>query len=334
MTKASKHALRVVLPGGSAAGVPWLERLLPDAKLVPVNDAEKREIRSALREADAIVVGSALSAEDTAGATRLRLVHVLGAGWDGVTEDALPSGCTLCNVFEHETAIGEWVLMAMLALTRRLLTYDRDIRRGEWHQAYSFGGIPERDLRGKTVGTVGLGHIGGRVAELARAIGMRAIAVTRSPSHDRGRRHGLEWLGGMGDLPRLLRESDFVVVCVPLAAETKGLIAEHELELLGAEAYLLNVARGPIVDEQALFAALRNGVISGAGIDVWYRYPAHPGEQILPASLPFWELDNVVMTPHSSGWSESTLDGRWRFIAEQLARLAEGRPLLNVIRRG
>jgi len=324
--------LRVVLPGGAAKGRPWVEARLPDADVVAVDNKDPAALRAALREADAIVCAE-LTREDTAGAARLSLVHVLGAGWDGIAEDALPPGSSLCNVFEHETAIGEWVLMGMLALTRRLLVYDRDLRRGEWHEAVTFGGVPELDLRGRTVGTIGLGHIGGSVVRLARAVGMRAVAVTRSPSPERARDEGLEWLGALDELPRLLEESDFAVVCLPLSPETEGLIGEPELRLLGPESYLVNVARGPIVDERALFAALRDRAIAGAALDVWYRYPSHLGELTMPATEPFWELENVVMTPHSSGWTASTLDGRWRFIAEQLARLADGRPLENVIRR-
>jgi phosphoglycerate dehydrogenase-like enzyme len=328
-----RTSLRVVLPGGSAAGAPWLKERLPGADLVFVSDANRAEIQQALQDADAVVVGGELTREDTAKATRLRLVHVLGAGWDGIADDALPRGCLLCNVYEHETAIGEWVLMGMLALARRLLVYDRDLRRGEWHEAYSFGGTPERDLRGRTVGVLGLGHIGGRVAALARGIGMRVIGVTREPSDERAALHGLDWLGDSSDLQRLLDESDFAVVCVPLTEETRGLIGAPELKRLGPDSYLVNVSRGPIVSEGPLYAALRDGTIAGAALDVWYRYPSGRGDRVLPASFPFWDLDNVVMTPHSSGWSESTLAGRWRFIAEQLARLQDGQALKNVIRQ-
>jgi phosphoglycerate dehydrogenase-like enzyme len=325
--------IRVVLPGGSAGGVPWLKEGVPDAELLIVSDEDRMSIRQALEDADA-VVASALSAEDMSGAKRLRLVQVLGAGWDGIAEDALPSGCSLCNVFEHETAIGEWVLMGMLAVARRLIVYDRDIRLGEWHEACSFGGVPERDLSGRIVGVIGLGHIGARVVELCRAFGMRAVGITRRPTDERAARHGLEWLGGPGELHRLLAESDFVVVCAPLSDATKGMIGSEELRVLGSDSYLVNVARGSLVEEEALYVALRDGTIAGAALDVWYRYPSRTGEQMLPASLPFWELDNVVMTPHSAGWSESTLAGRWRFIADQVARLANSQPLQNVIRQG
>jgi phosphoglycerate dehydrogenase-like enzyme len=322
--------LKVVLAGGATTGEPWVTRRLPKARVLGVDDAHPERLRRELRDADAVVAGE-LGADATAEATRLRLVHVLGAGWDGIAVDGLPPGCAVCNVHEHETAIGEWALMAMLALARRLLVYDRDLRRGEWHTAFSFGGTPERDLRGRTFGSIGLGWIGGGAVARARAIGMRAIAVTRTPTPERTERLGLDWLGSLADLPRLLAESDFVLVCVPLAPETTGLIGERELQLIGPEGYLLNVARGPIVEEEPLFRALRDGALAGAALDVWYRYPSRVGEQVQPSAYPFWELDNVVMTPHSAGWSESTLSGRWTFIAEQLARLAEGRRLENVV---
>jgi phosphoglycerate dehydrogenase-like enzyme len=325
-------ALRIVLPAGAGTGAEWLRARLPNADVVVVDGADRDELKRALRDADTVVAGQ-LEADLLEDARALRLVHVLGAGWDGIAVDALPPGCVVCNVFEHETAIGEWVLMTMLALTRRLIEYDRDLRAGEWHTAFSYGGVPERDLRGCVVGCIGVGNIGSRVVELASAVGMRTIAVTRAPSAERATLLGVDWLGSMADLSRLLRESDFVVVCVPLTEETEGLIGADELELIGRGGYLINVARGAIVQEAPLYEALRTNGIAGAALDVWYRYPEHVGQTSLPANLPFWELENVVMTPHSAGWSADALERRWRFISEQVARLADGRALENVVAR-
>lgn len=323
-------ALRIVLPGGAATGAPWVSSRVPDAEVSVVDDSDRDELKRLLQDAHAVVAGE-LKADLLKDAHELRLVHVLGAGWDGIAVDALPHGCVVCNVFEHETAIGEWVLMAMLALTRRLLVYDRDLRSGDWHTAFSYGGTPERDLRGCVVGCIGVGNIGSRVVELSRAVGMRAVAITRAPTPERAERLDVEWLGSMADLDRLLRESDFVVVCVPLTEETTGLVGAAELDLLGPNGYLVNVARGAIVEEGPLYEALRTNGIAGAALDVWYRYPEYVGQTELPANLPFWELDNVVMTPHSAGWSADALERRWRFISEQMARLAEDRQLENVV---
>jgi phosphoglycerate dehydrogenase-like enzyme len=322
----------VLLLAGARAGEGFVRNALPDAHVASVEEGSA-ELRNAIVDADA-AVGARLTADELALARRLCLVQVLGAGYDEIAVDALPPGCVLCNVFLHEVAIAEWALMAMLALTHRLIVYDRDLRQGIWHDAYRFEGTPTPDLRGRTVGTVGLGNIGAEVVRLGRSLGMKAIAVTRKPKPDRERGLKLSWLGGLEALPQLFREADFVVIALPLNHETKGIIRERELRELGPNGYLINVCRGPVVDEAALYEALASRTIAGAGIDVWYRYPSRPDEVVLPASLPFWELDNVVMTPHTSGFAESTFTRRWDFIAQQLRRLADQQPLENVVLTG
>jgi phosphoglycerate dehydrogenase-like enzyme len=283
------------------------------------------ELRAALREADAVVCGR-LSSPDTAEAGRLRLVQSVSAGADGIERAAIPPGCALCNLHGHEQAIAEWALMCMLALSRRLLVYDGGLRRGLWHRFGEDVALPlERTLRGHVVGAIGHGHIGRRLLELARGLGMETLAVTRTPR---------EGVPGLDELPRLLDAADFAVVAMPLTDETRGLIGARELELLGADGYLLNPARGAIVDERALYEALRDGTIAGAAIDTWYRYPSREGEAVKPSEFPFAELPNVVMTPHVSGRSQETRESRRRFVGEQIARFAAGRPLLNVIATG
>lgn len=289
-----------------------------------VDDLERVE---ELRDADAVVTNR-LTAERLRGATRLRLVQGMSAGVDLIDRDALPPGCVLCNAYEHEDAIGEWALMGLLALTHHLLPYDRRLRDGDWGRDLPM----ERELRGRTLGCIGYGHIGRRTAELARAFGMETIAVTRTPSPERAA--GLVRLDGMEGLDALLADADAVLVAVPLADETRALIGARELDLLGPDGYVLNVARGEIVDERSLYEALHDRRIAGAAIDVWYRYPGSRDERTHPSELPFHELDNVVMTPHVSGRSEGTRDGRLAFAVEQLVRLAEGRPLENVVAVG
>jgi phosphoglycerate dehydrogenase-like enzyme len=295
---------------------------------VVLDEGDDEALRRELADAEAVVCFECPPGT-LAQAHRLRLLQLVGTGYDHLDLDALPEGVAVCNVFGHEQAIAEWVLAAMLALSRRLVPVDRSLREGVWEASGSWEGQPYRDFRGRVVGAVGAGHIGVEVARLCRALGARPIGVTRSPRPD----SGFEWLGGLDELPRLLAESDFAVVSLPLTDETEGLIGAEELRLLGPRGYLLNVGRGPVVAEQALYEALRDGVIAGAAIDVWYRYPERVDEPTLPASLPFWELDNVLMSPHASAWADSLLEGRGRFIAEQLERLAAGAPLENVIRR-
>jgi phosphoglycerate dehydrogenase-like enzyme len=179
------------------------------------------------------------------------------------------------------------------------------------------------------LGTIGYGHIGRRVVELGRAFGMDAVAVTRTPTPERA--EGLRWLGPIDDLDRLFEEADVAVVSVPLAPETVAIVGPAQLERLGPRGYLANVARGGIVQEQALYEALRDRRIAGAALDVWWQYPESRNATAQPSQYPFHELDNVVMTPHVSGRSEGTRVGRAEFVVEQLVRLAEGRPLENVL---
>jgi phosphoglycerate dehydrogenase-like enzyme len=318
--------LRIVLVGGAADGADRVRSRLPDADVRCVDRVDA----GTLVGADAVVACD-LPRAVLADATSLRLIQAFGAGVDGIDLDAVPAACSVCNLYEHDVAIGEWVLMVMLALTRRLLAYDRSLRRGQWGLAHTFAGPPERDLRGQTVGVIGLGTIGAQVARLAHAVGMDVVAVTRTPDEQRRRALGLSWLRSYQALADLLRACDFAVVALPLTATTCGMIGAGELALLGPDGYLLNVARGAIVDEDALYDALVSGTIAGAGIDVWYRYPDDSATAMMPAQRPFQDLSNVVMTPHMSGFARSTYERRWNLICDQLACLAEGRRLRNVI---
>jgi phosphoglycerate dehydrogenase-like enzyme len=298
----------LVDPDVEGDGLEIVRTRVPDLALV-----------DSIADADAVLCYR-LSAEKLAGAGRLRLVQALSAGADRIDRAAIPAGCAFCNVYEHEVAIGEWVLGAMLALAHRLVRFDRDLRRNEWHRDAEGDDylVPEL-LDGRTVGTVGYGHIAREVHRLAGAFGMRSAFVRRSTA---------------GELPRLLAESDFVVVACPETDETRGLIDRPELELIGPRGYLVNPSRGGIVEERALYEALRDDVIAGAALDTWYRYPRPPGWSVPPSAYPFHELDNVLMSPHVSGRSERTTRRRWQFVAEQLERLARGEPLENVIQIG
>jgi phosphoglycerate dehydrogenase-like enzyme len=319
----------ILLVAGARAGAEIVRATLPDA-VVLTAERDSAELTASIVDAD-VVVGSHLTADELGHAQRLKLVQVFGTGYDGIAIEALPAGCTLCNVQEHDIAIAEWSLMAMLALARRLLPTDRDFRRGVWGDAYRFEGTPTPDLRGRTLGTVGAGTIAAEIIRLGQAIGMNAVAVTRTPTAARERDLNVSWLRGLDALTDLFTEADFVVIAVPLNDETRGLIGAREFEALGPSGYLLNVGRGPVVEEEALYHALVSGTIAGAGLDVWYRYPTAVDEVTLPASFPFWELDNVLMTPHISGFSESTFNRRWEFIAKQILRVAEDQPLENVV---
>lgn len=293
--------------------------------------ADSDDFAVLLREADAMV--SMRWQADWPRAPRLRLLQLPGAGYDGVAFDQVPPTAWICNVFEHEIGIAEYVFAALLEWQIGLRAMDRRIRQGDWQGTFSHPDGPRLhgELHGKTIGLIGYGHIATAVAVRARAFGMRVIVCTRSPGKAAGDSVA-DRIEGMAALPRLLAEADFTVVACPLTPETTGLIDAAALAAMPAHAVLVNVARGGVVDEQALYDALKHRRIGGAVIDVWYRYPGGDAAGCLPSALPFHELDNIVMTPHASGLSEGLLDRRWRRIAANLDAVARGEPPVNVLR--
>jgi phosphoglycerate dehydrogenase-like enzyme len=299
------------------------ENLAIPAEVIPVATESGDEMAAAIPEADVLVNG-VFKREWTASAGRLRLIHAVGAGYDGIALDAVPAGCRVCNVYGHDYGIAEYVYMTMAALNRELLQADRALRTGEWR------GGPLRELRHRSVLVVGLGKIGREVARWASFLGMPVSAVTEHPSEERRVAAGLERLGGLGDLAAFAAGADFVVIAVPHAAGTANLVDERVLAAMKPTAYLINVGRGPVVDQWALYRALTSGRLAGAAIDVWYRYP--DGEAAtLPSDAPLHELPNVIVTPHTAGYTEGTMNHRYAAIAENIRRLVAGAPLENVV---
>ncbi len=266
-----------------------------------------------------------------AAAKRLRLVQVPGAGLDRIDRSALPPHAPLANVYGHETGIAEYVLGAMLALTRSFGRLDASLRAGCWESQWEPGVPPPPvwpELAGKTIGILGYGHIGQAVARRAPAFDMAVWAMRRDLT--RSDTQGLAFLGGPDTLDNILRQADYLAITLPLTDATRGLLGERELRLMKSTAILINVARAEIVDEEALYRALEQKVIAGAALDVWYRYPTGSGPT-LPARLPFHELPNVLMTPHISGWTEGMLETRAKLIAENIQRAMLGEPPMNLI---
>jgi phosphoglycerate dehydrogenase-like enzyme len=291
------------------------------------------EVPSLIADAD-VFVGHVFNAEIARNADRLKLIQVIGAGFEGVDLAAVPKGVTVCNNYEHENAVAEWVLMAMLALDRQLLAADRTLRGGSWEMSGRHG-MSYPGLEGRTVGVIGMGRIGKRVIELAKAFRMNTMAATRTPiSPDTEFAKHLDVPLSMADIDTLFEQSDFVVLCVALNDDTRGLIDPRALSLMKSTSHLINIARGEVVDEEALYNALVERRIAGAALDVWWNEPVTRESSPAPSQFPYHQLEHVLMSPHASAVTQSMIDARMKFLSEQMGRLARGEPLRNIVHVG
>ncbi len=279
--------------------------------------------------ADAEIVVSHIWKKDFPAAPRVKLLQSVAAGLDLIDVPSLPAGVTVCNVSGHEQAIAEYVLMTMLAWQHRLIDVVAAFRGGVWSTGGGAGGGPTHgEIMGKTVGIVGYGKIGREVAKRAVGFGCTVIAANRSPVADRGEASEIYPLA---EIDRMLPRCDAVVIAAGLGPETRELLDARRLALMKPSAFLVNIGRAGITDEEALFAALRDGRIGGAAIDVWWQYPTAAEPNRRGSRLPFHELPNVIMTPHCSSATDGARDRRFSTVAGNLDRYVRGQPLTNVV---
>lgn len=289
-----------------------------------VTRADGRDgVLAAIVGADAYLPGP-WDAEVLRAAGRLRWVHFSSAGLDGLLfRAAVESDVTITNsAGVYAVPMAEHAMALMLAFCRALNVC---LRRGPeqlWHARGARRSLTGRmtELGGATLGILGYGGIGRETARLAKAFGMRVLALRRHPAPD----ELADEVSGLDGLDELLRRSDYLLVSCALTEETRGLIGARELALMKPTAVVVNVARGAVVDEDALIEALRKGTIGGAGLDVTTREP-------LPTDSPLWGMENVIITPHVSAASPRTSGRSLELVAENLRRFAAGEPVLNVV---
>lgn len=233
------------------------------------------------------------------------------------------------NLHHNARPVAEHALALLLAAAKFVVPMDRSLRTGDWTPRYQPN--PSILLHGRRALILGFGAIGQQVARLCRGLGMEVVAVRRKSSRPSSVADGGILLASPEALHTLLPRADVLIVCLPHTPETDGLIGADELALLPPGAVLVNIGRGPIVDEGAVYHALREGDLYAAGLDVWYNYPADEASRAHtpPSAYPFHELDNVVMSPHRAGGSTDTERLRMQHLAELLNAAARGEPMPN-----
>jgi phosphoglycerate dehydrogenase-like enzyme len=255
-------------------------------------------------------------------------LHTLVIPWAGLPDtnrDLLAAYPHLAvhNLHHNAAMTAEHAVMLLLAAARFLLPMDRGLRAHDWTMRYA----PSLSvhLAGKCALILGFGQVGRRVARVCRALDMEVLGVRRRAQAELEHPVDAE-IHAPHDLDKILPRAQALIITLPLTAETKGLIGESQLALMPPGGLLVNVGRGLIVDQAALYEALRSGHLRAAGIDTWYNYPASPEERqnTPPADYPFHELENVVMTPHSAWHSTEAEALRMTHLAQSLNAAARG----------
>ena len=280
----------------------------------------KKGLDTLLAQAE-VVYGFRPPKNVVARAPKLKWYQAMSAGVDRFLDNELRQSSVIMTTVSgmHATPISEFVLELMLMFVKQAPLCFRLKQERQWID------FTPAVLRTKTVGIVGLGSIGREVARLAKAFGMRVITTRRSAKRVARARYA-DIVLPREQLPYLLSESDFVVLTLPLTSETNKLIEEEELRTMKPTAYLINVARGNIVDEEALIRALGENWIAGAGLDVFADEP-------LPTENRLWELPNVIFSPHVAGATEDYNIRATELFCENLRRYLNGKKLLNVVNK-
>ena len=305
---------------------PWFgERLAQQFPGLQIAHRDSYErIEAELRDAE-VVFTISVRPEQFVAARSLRWIHTPSAAVHQMLfPELINSPVTLTNSREvHGPVVAEHVLALMFALAKKIPQSVLLQQKRVWGQEPIWNEGPHpQEIAGATLGLIGVGSIGGRVARMVAALGMRVMAVREHP--EKGTPEGVEQVSPLSQLDQLLGQSDFVVIAAPLLAATERLINAERLAHMKPSAYLINVGRGPQVDQAALIEALRTRQIAGAALDVFAREP-------LPPDSPLWDLDNLLITPHTAGLTAKLWQRHYELFSENLRRYTAGEPMLYVV---
>ena len=262
-------------------------------------------------------------------ANKLKLLHTPGAGTDGINFERLPSGCKVCNVYEHETTIAEYCVANILNWEINLAEKSKRFKKLDWSDSLFSMGAPHSELNGKKIGIIGYGRIGKETAKRLISFGTKIIGFTRIKKI---KDSNLTKSIAIKNLNKHIKDLDYIILSCPLTEATKNLINKDNLKLMKKTAVVINIARGDIVDEKDFYHALKNKVIGGGIIDTWYKYPTYKtNKRFNPSSYEYHKLDNIVMTPHISAWSEGMIIRRSKIIGKNIENLYNNKKLINLV---
>jgi phosphoglycerate dehydrogenase-like enzyme len=312
-----------------------LNNLLPDnIELILSKKSTEDELIKLVKDVD-VIVAATISANVVKAANNLKLIQKTGVGVNSLPFDVIRGDTFVTNTSgTNPDAVAEGAVALVLALAKRIVWRHNNFLKGKMGDL----GI---QLKGKKAGILGLGNIGSEVARRLYAFDMRILGLKRNPKENPKTDIKIEFLGGPEDLFYLLRESDFLILTLPLTPETKFMIGEKQLKTMKPSAFVVNVARAAIIQEEPFYRALKEKWIAGAALDVWWNphwWDKNWNQKdVVPSRYPFWELPNVIATPHNIdetiNWSEIGGDTSFHLIAENIIRVSEGKEPINQVNK-
>ena len=300
-------------------GVERLKVLLPGHEIAI---CKKEKVRETLEGVQVIIPAHARIDEEVVKRGAFVLIQQFGVGLDSVDIDAATKhGVYVANVPSkgsgNSASVAEQAIFLMIALARRYPQCQKSVSAG------IVGDPIGKALAGKTVGIIGLGNVGQDLVKRLKGFEVRLIGIEKESSESLRKELDLEFLGVREDLDYFLKASDFVVLCAILTEETRNIIGKNELQKMKPTSFLVNVARGGLINKEALGWALKEGVIAGAGLDVFWEEPIDPNDSLFNY--------NVIATPHIAGVTDISYDGVAKAVVENIKRIERGEPLLNCI---
>jgi phosphoglycerate dehydrogenase-like enzyme len=304
----------------------FAERLRAEfPKIEVVRRDDYNQIEKELVDTDVLMSWS-LTPQQLAAAPKLRWIHSPAAAVHRLMIPELVRSNVVVTSARglHGPVVAEHVIALMLALAKRLPSAMRYQAQKVWGQELMWGEHPRpREIAGATLGLVGIGSIGLEVARLAKALGMKVLATRGST---RRSEETVSHIYSPDELELMLAQSDYVVLAAPVTPSTRGMMNQERLAVMKKDAYLINVARGALINEPALIVALREHRIAGAALDVFENEP-------LPPDSPLWAMENVVITPHSAAMTEKLWVRHFDLLIDNLRRFIEGAPLLGIVEK-
>ncbi|MGQ4892796.1 MAG: 2-hydroxyacid dehydrogenase [Candidatus Njordarchaeia archaeon] len=296
------------------------------AEIVYGRELENREKHRYIENAEVLITGSGreLNEDFFKKTKKLKFIQTLSAGLDNIPFHAIPKHVIVAsNAGGNAKIVAEHALALILSALKNIPKHDRLMRKGTWNRK-----IQGRMLSGKTVGIVGFGNIGKELAKMLKCFNVKIYAINRTGKTDMD----VDYIGKIENLDNVLKNSDIIILALPLTKKTRHLITMRELNMLKKDAIIVNVARGPIIKEEDLYNYLKENPNVTAALDVWWTYPEKPIEKH-EQRYPFHKLENVIMTPHIAGFSREITRDVMKHAAENVKRFLIGTKPKNIAKR-